>query len=132
MFKDAQRELRRLEAELLAQEEEEFCDEEDWEEEEDYDEDLLPEETLDELLDDTPAIGSPGRYRNHANGYGRAGSVPVYNSDRLDRDPDDIAQEVLNRPKGRGVTALAVLAVLLSLGILAVVLWWAGTYWGLF
>ena len=130
MFKDAERELRRLEAELLAQEEEEYYDEEDYEDEYDEDDGLLSEETLDELLDDAPAIGSA--YRNHANGYGQAKAVPVYNSDRLDRDPDDISREVLNTPRARGVTGLAVLAILLALGILGVVIWWAGQYWGLF
>lgn len=134
MFKDAERELRRLEAELLAQEEEEYYDEDEYEEDygDEYEEDdgLLSEETLDGLLDDSPAIGSA--YRNHANGYGQAKSVPVYNSDRLDRDPDDISREVLNTPRERGVAGLAVLAIVLALGILGVVLWWVGQYWGLF
>ena len=133
MFKDTEEELRRLEAELLAQEEEE----EDWEEADEeelwqepveinaLDEDLLNNRELDILLEDTQVFGDTGAYQNHANHYGTGADNPakIYNSDRLEQTPEELSDELLEEP-GRNTTALVVLACLLAAGILCVVLWW--------
>lgn len=133
MFKDTEEELRRLEAELLAQEEEE----EDWEEVEEeeawqepveinaLDEDLLNNRELDILLEDTQVFGEAGAYQNHANHYGAGANNParIYNSDRLEQTPEELSDELLEEPR-RNTTALVVLACLLAAGILCVAVWW--------
>lgn len=133
MFKDTEEELRRLEAELLAQEEEE----EDWEQEDEeevwqepveinaLDEDLLNNRELDILLEDTQVFGEAGAYQNHANHYGTGSNHParIYNSDRLEQTPEELSDELLEEPR-RNTTSLVVLACLLAVGILCVAVWW--------
>ena len=94
MFRDTQKELARLEAELLAEEEEELpeedWDEEDWEDEE-YEE----------------PVPQP-RYR-------------AYNTDISDEDLDEYAEAVL-APEKRGLSGFLVfLLCLLTLGLVALV-----------
>ena len=97
MFKDTQKELERLEAELLEEEPEQ------WDEE-------------DPLLDDDDDFGeeTPEVYRNFHNHY------KAYNADRTDWDPEDLAQELERRPR-RG---LAVFLLLLLAGVIGVLVWW--------
>lgn len=96
MFKDAQKELERLEAELREEEPEE------WDEE-------------DPLLDDDDDFGeeTPEVYRNFSNRY------KAYNADRTDWDPEDLGEALERRPR-RG---LAVFLLLLA-GVIAALAWW--------
>ena len=97
MFKDTQKELERLEAELLEEEPEQ------WDEE-------------DPLLDDDDDFGeeTPEVYRNFSNRY------KAYNADRTDWDPEDLGEELERRPR-RG---LAVFLLLLLAGVIALLVWW--------
>ena len=131
MFKDTEKELRRLEAELLAQDEQ-------WEEEPAEEtasvDDILSDPELNALLGDTQVIGDVSAYQNHANNYGAQTRVlpHVYNNDHLDADPEDFSEELLDQPKEKGVTALTITACLLAVGILCVAVWWVARYGGLF
>lgn len=123
MFRDAKEELERLESELLA------------EEDETPEEELLPEETLDELLQDTRAAQSGGVYSNFSNGYGRnlrnyASGYKAYNSDKCDEDLDTYS-EAVRAPMRSGLTGWVVLALLLLAGIFAVLIWYLVRYGGM-
>ena len=95
MFKDTEKELERLEAELMEQEPEEYEE--------------------DDLLDDDDDFGeeTPQVYRNFSNRY------KAYNTDRTDWDPDDLAEELERKPKW----GLAIFLLLL-LGAIGVLVWW--------
>lgn len=113
MFKDTDEALARLEAELLAEEEE---TEEEYEEYEDYEEeeeDLAPPEYVYE--DTRPSAGSV-IYQNYANGYN------AYNADISDADPDDLSEELLSEEEPSGSAAPAIIACLLALTAAAVFL----------
>ena len=101
MFKDTQKELERLEAELLAQEPEEEWDEED------------------SLLDDDDDFGeeAPEVYRNFSNHY------KAYNADRADWDPKELGEQ-LEKSSNTGIWALCALAMVLIAGIFLVLAWW--------
>ena len=103
MFKDTQKELERLEAELLAQE---------------------PEEE-DSLLDDDEDFGedAPEVYRNFSNRY------RAYNGDRTDWDPEELSEE-LERPRKAGIWGLCALAMGLIAGIFLILAWWAAKFYG--
>ena len=103
MFKDAKKELERLEAALLEEEEEQ------WDEE---DED-------DALLDDDDDFGEeePEVYRNFSNRY------KAYNTDRTDWDPEELGDE-LEKPRSSGIWGLCALAMALIAGIFLVLAWW--------
>ena len=104
MFKDTKKALERLEAELLAQEEEyeeEYEEEEEWEEDEDPSED---EEEPTEL------------YRNFSNRY------RAYNTDRTDWDPEDLGEALESRPKS-GIWGLCAVVLLLVAGIFLLLAW---------
>lgn len=139
MFKDAEEALKRLEAELLAEEEEEI-EEEDFDEEyedeellEETDEDLLSEEELDILLDDTRAYGSAVTYQNHANHYGNRGKTPrIYNTDNVEEDLNALSDQLLEEKRSGRIGGLVALACILALGIVGVAIWWLSRYWGLF
>ena len=126
MFDDPRKELRRLEEQLLA--------------EEDPGPDV-PEDTLrmdDELEEARRLLGAempedeeaededpePMVYRNFANGYGRRQSVPVRNRDRFDRDLEEYSDQVHDEPREKGVRGLVILACLELLGIAAVIVYW--------
>ena len=128
MFKDTDEALARLEAELLREEE---CEEEyDEEEYEEYDdtfeeeaEELPPAKpntlSADLLYDDTRPAAGPVVYQNFSNNYGH-----VYNSDVSDEDLDAYSEEVLQADEEKNhSTALLLLACVLSLGIVAVLLY---------
>lgn len=102
MFKDAKKELERLEAALLEEEEEE----EQWDEE-------------DALLDDDDDFGEevPEVYRNFSNRY------KAYNADRTDWDPEELGDE-LEKPRSSGIWGLCALALALIAGIFLALGWW--------
>ena len=110
MFKDAKKELERLEAELLAEE-----PEQEYEETSEYD----------RLLDDDGDFGEdgPDTYRNFASRY------RAYNSDRTDWDPEDLGEE-LDRPKSSGIWGLVALALGLLAGIFLLLAWWVTRFYG--
>lgn len=131
MFKDTDKELQRLEAELLAEEE---VQQPQAVPEEEPDEELLSEEELDALLADTGPAKGRVVYQNFSNGYGRelrnyASGYNAYNSDTCDEDLDSYSEEVRQEPKK--YTALVVLACLLAAGIVGILLWWLLRYGGL-
>ena len=107
MFRDTQKELERLEAELR-EDEEEY--EEEWEDEED-----------DSLLDDDDDFGEdlPENYRNFSNRY------KAYNSDRTDWDPDDLAEELEHKPRS-GPWVLCAVALLLTAAVFLLLTWYYG------
>lgn len=120
MWRDAEEELQRLEAELLA--EEEPVEEED----------LLEDALLDELLQDTRAE-NVGVYQNFSNDYGKklrnyASGYKAYNSDKTDEDLECYSETV--REPEKGITGLVITAIALTLGILAVLAWWLLRYRG--
>ena len=122
MFKDTDEALARLEAELLREEEYEEEDDDDTLPD-DLEEDLPPAKPAvlpgDLLYDDTrPAAGSVV-YQNYSNHYGH-----VYNSDVSDADLEDYSEEVLQAEEEKShSTGLLLLACVLSLGIVAVLLY---------
>jgi len=131
MWNDAKEELKRLEAELLA--EEETPKEEKNEDEED--DDLLDEQKLDLLLeeDDTRAAES-GVYRNFSNGYGKdlrnfASGYEAYNSDKTDTDLESYSEEVRSGKKER-ITDLLIVAGVLTLGIVAMAIYYVLRFGG--
>lgn len=118
MFRDTQEALKRLQAQLLAEEAEEETEEdlEEEEEEELTDEDM---EQIRQLLKEPPA-----EYRNYANHY------RAYNSDNTDTDPEEYSRALQEEAPGSRV-GITVLAVLMVLGIVVLVAWWLASYGGL-
>ena len=122
MFHDAQEELKRLEAELLEADTPNVQEDPVPE-----DPNLLDEESLDALLDQTQRIETPEGariYRNHANDYGKnlrnfASGYKAYNTDTCDEDLEAYSQQVY-APKKKGLAGLVITALLLSAGIVAV------------
>lgn len=134
MFKDAQRELQRLEEELLAEEEEELeesageAEDEDFMDFSEFDQDMM-DRTASTLVFRSGAE----KFRQQLNEQQRK-AVPVraYNSDETDQDLDDYSEEVWEpRKKGESLGGLVVLAIILTLGIVAVVAWWMVRFMGL-
>lgn len=118
MFRDTQEELQRLEAALLSGEETPDAEEQD----------------LEALLEDTHPAGGRVVYQNFSNDYGKnlrnfASSYKAYNADKTDEDPETYSQALLAPEKGTG--GLIVLAVVLTLCIAAVAVYWLVCYRGL-
>ena len=101
MFNDRKQELERLSEELWEDSQEALTDEEATE-----DEDLLSEETLNQLLD-----------------------IDVHNSDRSDIDLQELSEEVL-RPEKRRWTGLILTVALTTAAILVILLWWVLRHYG--
>ena len=127
MFDDPREELRRLQAELLAaEEEEEYVDEDleglddlldDYEEEEDYGEDI--EEYFEEDYEEEYT-----QPRYHRRNYG-----VDYADDLLELEEDDTAvyrdeYRAMQKKRKKGVRRLLVIACLELIGILAILGWW--------
>ena len=133
MFKDAQKELKRLE-ELLEEEEEELSEEEsDEESEEEFDGEYEeePQDDVDEFDEEEwEQIRSTLVFRSGAEKFRQqlaaqqAGSR-AYNSDRTDLDPEDLEEELSG---GKSLTGLVVLTVLLTLGSVGMVIWFLLRY----
>lgn len=131
MFKDAKEELKRLEAELLAED----PIPEDTLPEETPEEDILDDTVLEALLEETQKIGNAGEYQNYSNDYGtevddRTRVFRVYNTDKSDEDLDNYAQAVQEEPQKNSLTGLIITACLLTAGILGMLVWWLLRYWG--
>ena len=125
-FKDKEEALRRLEAELLQEEEtpEEEYDEEAYDEEydkdeayeeeydeEEYDEEEYDEEDSEEDWEEEAPRRLPGWM---------AGRVKVYNTDALEADLDEYSQKVYrSRSRGRWVAAVALILLAALLLVLA-------------
>ncbi len=140
MFKDTEKELKRLEEELLAEEEEdEAAETETYDEacDEDWDEMLQQNEDQDEDMDmdmtrvfyggssdwqDETRVFNVDAVQAQRQAAADTGSH-IYNADNTDEDLDDYAQQV-QEPKRKGVAGLVVTAVLLTAAILGVVIWW--------
>lgn len=112
MFKDRNEELRRLEEALL---EEEELQTPDPVEEAPEDEDLLTDEILDELLEDTTPVPGNVPYQNFSNDYGQA-----YNADNADVDLEEYS-EAVRQPK-KDHSGLVILVCLLALGVLGMLI----------
>ena len=95
MFRDREQELKRLEEELL-------------EEEQNIPEDT--DELLEQLYEDLADAPTPS-------------DSQFYNGDRVDLDPEDLSDQ-LEQPKEK-LTGLVITALLLTAGILAILSWWA-------
>ena len=134
MFDNPNEELKRLEKELLAQEEE------DWLEKE-----LREAKALINMEDEKPDVDATQVFkapaqaqtrpqtqtqtqagvqpRNYANNYGAAQAAPR-NTDKTDVNLEEYSDEVYEEPKEKSSRGLVILACLETLGIVAVVLYW--------
>ena len=117
MFDDPQKELNRLQRQLLEEEEEneeEYLTEEEW-----LDDEIAEAKAMlgmDEAEDDEPEI-----YRNYANGYGSQQPRPIYSEDYEDIEDEEEEEELpLDDARGQQI-----LTFLLVAGILAVAAYWA-------
>ena len=132
MFQDAKEELKRLEQQLLAEEDEPV--------QEESTEDISSEELeeLKQLLEsdsEKPMITEDddfdivrnfdGQVRNFANNY------KAYNSDKTDTDLERYSEEVRYPSQDRSESFLTVLAVVLLAGILGILVWWLVRFKGL-
>lgn len=126
MFKDTEKALRELEAELLA---EEPIKPDEVSPEEQADTDLLSDEELDALLEDTHVIGRAAVYRNHSNSFGN--TPTAYNADRTDLDPQELSEELENSNHG-SITGLLITAAVLSAAIVGVLIYLLTRYGGAF
>ncbi len=102
MFRDTKEELKRLEAELLAQEQQ----------------------------DQQPDPPAQPVYRNFSNHYGAdlrnyASGYKAYNTDRTDTGPEELSDEIREEDPEKPLTGLVLTACALTLGILLVMLYWA-------
>ena len=118
MFRDREEELRRIQEQLLEDEEPEA-------EETDQ---LLDEDTLDALLSDSQQSQNPQVYQNFSNDYGKnlrnyASGYKAYNSDRTDTDLDSFS-EAVREPKQAGkLLWLAFVLLALAVAVVGAVLW---------
>jgi len=99
MFKDTQKELQRLQEQLLQEEAQEQGNAPLSEDFEDFDEEI------------------PDVYRNYANNY------RAYNSDTSDNDLEAVSEEVRNPSRRQNFRSLCLMALLA--GILAILIGWA-------
>lgn len=151
MFKDTEKELKRLEEELLAQEEEDEASRQSDEEYEDgYDQDW------EEMFDEAPAenagqeedwqdmtrvfYGGVEGWQDETRVYNtdalqaqqqanRSCGGRIYNTDKTDEDLSDYGEQI-REPAGKSLTGLMVTAALLTAGILGVVIFWLVRYGG--
>lgn len=144
MFKDTDRELARLEAELLKEAPEDSCEPDDYYESDDDscdpDEISMEPEAVEEappeyFYEDTRAAQGPAVYQNYSNAYGKnlrnyASGYRAYNSDVCDEDLDAFSEEVLEGAPRRRNTGLVIAACVLAAAIAVVsllfLLWYRG------
>lgn len=113
MFRDASEELKRLEAELLAEEPEELPPQE-------------PEEPDPWQYEDTRPRNTSGAYQNYSNDYGKklrnyASGYRAYNSDDTDEDLEEYS-EAVRKPKRSGTGCLIAIIFLLTFAVAAAVI----------
>lgn len=119
MFRDTQEELERLQAQLLAQtEQQEQTDQQETQ--------FLDEEEFEELLSDTDQGQSPAVYQNYSNDYGRdlrnyATGYKAYNADKTDKDPQQMSRELLEEP--RAVAVWPWLILILMAAVVGAMVW---------
>lgn len=118
MYRDTEEQLRRLQEQLL--EEEEPAEEEAQ---------LLDEDTADDWLEDS-RIKDARVYQNFSNGYGKqlrnyASGYKAYNSDVTDTDLERYSEEV-RQPKKPGCLGYLAAAMLILAAAVVALLWW---YW---
>ena len=118
MFDDPKKELQRLEQQLLQEEEDEWLDRQLeqahallGDELEEPEEDMDATRVYRDLSGQLPV-------RNYANGYG---AQPMYD---FEEEYADEAEEEEEPPREKGVGGLVMLAILETLGILAVIAYW--------
>ena len=122
MFKDTEEELKRLEAELLEDDEEpEQC--------EDGLDDVLNDEFLQRILAEDEDIDATRIYREPNNTWDGPAYNTDYVDDYVDEDPYEMSMEL--EENRDSITGLLVTASFLSAGILLVLLWWAIRYGGM-
>lgn len=114
LFKDKKEALERLDQLLREEEDEEI----DFEEESDLDEET---DFADEPKEEPEQTSVP--YRNFANGYGR-----IYNSDKSDRDLEELSEEVYEPKKQSDTLVLTAIALALAAAIMGVLAWWVVRY----
>ena len=123
MFKDKEEALRRLEAELLQEEEEETPDGE-YEEDEEYGEEDY-EEDYEEDDYEADEEDSDGEYWEEEEPVrqmprGMAARVKAYNTDALEADLDEYSRKVYKaRSRGRWIAAVALILLASVLLVLA-------------
>lgn len=122
MFRDKEEELRRLSAELRAEEEVQEAPEQE-----------EPDFSLDEDTDIADMAG--GVYRNASNDYGRglrnyASGYRAYNADKTEVDPQALSDEVLceDEEEEKSLTGLVITAFVLSAGVVGMLIYWL--VWG--
>ena len=118
MFRDAQEELKRLEAQLLAEEPEEEKKEPESPEEAPPEEAELTAEDLAQLRQLLKDPEPEYEIRNYANHY------KAYNTDRTDEDPDAYTQELESLSERRGGAVRILVAILLLAAVIGTVAWW--------
>ena len=111
MFRDRDEELERLQAQLFEDEEQETAEE------------LLEEDTVEQLLEGEEQGENPDVYRNFSNDYGSnlrnfASGYKAYNTDKVDGDLEEFSREVMTPPKKKGGCLTAMLFFLLTLALL--------------
>ena len=93
---------------------------------------LLDEETLEELLNDSTQIKNPGVYQNFSNDYGKnlrnyASGYTAYNSDTTDTDLDSYSETVWEQKKHGGLLWLAMVLLALTAVVVGAIVWmWFG------
>lgn len=106
MFKDRQKALEELEAELLLEE-------------------ILEEEERRREQEELEAELELPLYRNFSNNYGH---VEAYNQDIAREELEDYAEQVRTGEKRENLTGLTILALALLAGIFAMLAFWAVRY----
>ncbi len=116
MFRDKDEELKRLQEQLLEEEQ----PEEDFREE-------LPDEVF---FEDFPEESEPGEdpdvYRNFSNAYGKnlrnfASGYKAYNADKVDVDLDEFSREVQNERTDTPWLLIVILALMAA--VVAAIVW---------
>jgi hypothetical protein len=124
MFDDPQKELKRLEEQLLAEEDSDWLDNE--------------LEAMHRLLGDEPkkadmdetrvyrnfANGYGEQIRNFANGYGEGQPSGRVDDEQTDSELDTYSDQVPEPEKKKSAAGLVILACLETLGILAIIAYW--------
>ena len=125
MFDDPKEELKKLEQQLLADEEKQpqKTEEDDW-----FEKELQEVKTLigEPRRPATAQSGQvPNHVRNYANNYGKSvrGSGPV------DFSKSTFKDEVLEKPKNTSIKVLTIIAILETLGILGLAAYWLLVLW---
>lgn len=119
MYRDREEELQRLQKQLLEDEEPVQAQDKD---------ELLDEETLEELLNDSTQIKNPRVYQNFSNDYGKnlrnyASGYTAYNSDATDTDLGSYSQAVREQKKTGGLLWLAAVLLALTAVVVVAIVW---------